>query len=59
MEAALRTVAEAYTGQNLEKLEFEAVRGNEGVKEATIALGDTPVKVAIAHGLKTPRKCFR
>ncbi|MCI9575333.1 MAG: 4Fe-4S dicluster domain-containing protein [Clostridiales bacterium] len=52
MEAALRTVAEAYTGQTLEKLEFEAVRGNEGVKEATIALGDTPVKVAIAHGLK-------
>ena len=59
MEAALRTVAEAYTGQNLEKLEFEAVRGNEGVKEATIALGDTPVKVAIAHGLKNAEKVLQ
>ena len=59
MEAALRTVAEAYTGQNLEKLEFEAVRGNEGIKEATIALGDTPVKVAIAHGLKNAEKVLQ
>ncbi len=59
MEAALRTVAEAYTGQNLEKLEFEAVRGNQGVKEATITLGDTPVKVAIAHGLKNAEKVLQ
>ncbi len=52
MEAALRTVAEACTGKPLQTLEFEAVRGNEGIKEATIQLGGATVKVAIAHGLK-------
>lgn len=52
MEAALRTVAEVVTGETLGKIEFNAVRGNEGVREAVIPLGDTSVKVAIAHGLK-------
>lgn len=52
MEAALRTVAEKMSGESLQKLEFEAVRGNEGVKEASLTLGGKTVKVAIAHGLK-------
>ncbi|RKD33937.1 NADH-dependent [FeFe] hydrogenase, group A6 [Thermohalobacter berrensis] len=49
MEAALRTVAEVVTGKELEKIEFEQVRGVEGIKEATINLGDKEVKVAVAH----------
>ncbi|MCC8123219.1 MAG: [FeFe] hydrogenase, group A [Oscillospiraceae bacterium] len=56
MEAALRTVYEVVTGQTLENIELEAVRGYEGVKEATIQVGDLPVKVAIAHGLGNARK---
>ncbi len=50
MEAALRTVYEVVTGKTLEKLEFEGVRGFEGVKEASVQMGDMEVKVAVAHG---------
>lgn len=52
MEAALRTVYEVVTGQTLEKVDFEAVRGMDGVKEATVDLNGTVVKVAVVH---TPR----
>ena len=56
MEAALRTVYEVVTGKELEKLEFESVRGLEGIKEATIDLDGLPVKVAVANGLGNARK---
>ena len=56
MEAALRTVYEVVTGKELAKLEFESVRGLEGVKEATVDLDGLPVKVAVAHGLGNARK---
>lgn len=56
MEAALRTVAAVVTGKNLEKLDFNAVRGMEGIKEATVDLGKTKVKVAVAHSLANARK---
>lgn len=36
MEAALRTVYEVVTGKTLDKVEFEDVRGFEGVKEACV-----------------------
>lgn len=49
MEAALRTVAEVVTEKPLDKIEFEEVRGLEGIKEATIPIGDINVKVAIAN----------
>lgn len=50
MEAALRTVYEVVTGKTLDKVEFEDVRGFEGVKEACVKVGDMDVKVAVAHG---------
>lgn len=56
MEAALRTVYEVVTGKPLENIEFEAVRGMEGVKEASVDLNGTEVKVAVAHGLANARK---
>ncbi len=56
MEAALRTVYEILEEKPLEKLEFDAVRGTEGVKEATVNMGGMDVKVAIAHGLGNARK---
>jgi NADP-reducing hydrogenase subunit HndD len=56
MEAALRTVYEVVTGQELENVEFTAVRGLEGIKEATVDLAGTPVKVAVAHGLGNARR---
>lgn len=56
MEAALRTVYEVVTGETLANVNFEAVRGLEGVKEATVKVGDLDVKVAIASGLSNARK---
>ncbi len=56
MEAALRTAYELYTGQNLEKVDFEEVRGLENIKKATINLNGTELHVGIAHGLGNARK---
>jgi NADH-quinone oxidoreductase subunit G len=52
MEAALRTAAHYATGQKLGKVEFESVRGLEGVRTAEIPVGETKVRVAVAHGLR-------
>jgi NADP-reducing hydrogenase subunit HndD len=58
MEAALRTAVEWITGQQLGKdlLEFQDVRGVEGVKEASYKVGDLEVSVAVASGLANARK---
>ncbi|KAF5056875.1 NADP-reducing hydrogenase subunit HndD [anaerobic digester metagenome] len=60
MEAALRTVADILTGKDLESIEYQAVRGIEGVKEASVVLPiggvDTEVKVAVAHGTANAAK---
>ncbi len=50
MEAALRTAAEVLTGQELKKLDFEDVRGTEGIKYASYDLGGITVNVAVASG---------
>ena len=55
MEAALRTVYEKFTGQTLPRIEFEDVRGFNGIKEAEVDLGERKVKVAIAHTLKNAK----
>lgn len=60
MEAALRTAYEAFTGKTLPRLEFEAVRGEiNGIREATVDLDGTPVKVAVANGLKNAEEVIR
>ncbi len=57
MEAALRTVSEVLTGKSLDKVEFEGVRGEvNGIKEASVMIGDMEVKVAVANGLKNAGK---
>ena len=55
MEAALRSAYELATGKTLDNVEFTAVRGIEGVKEATVDLDGTPVTVAVASGLGNAR----
>ena len=52
MEAALRTAYDLVTGGKLKNVEFENVRGLQGVKEGAIDVGSHTVKVAVAHGLK-------
>lgn len=39
-----------------ERLEFTAVRGFEGIREASLQIGDLTVKVAIVHGLANAKK---
>jgi NADH-quinone oxidoreductase subunit G/NADP-reducing hydrogenase subunit HndD len=51
MEAALRTAYELVTKKELEELDFLAVRGMAGIKEATVDLDGTKLNVAVAHGL--------
>jgi NADH-quinone oxidoreductase subunit G/NADP-reducing hydrogenase subunit HndD len=55
MEAALRTAYEVVTGKALESIEFEQVRGMEGIKEAEVSLNGLNLKVAVAHGLSNAR----
>ncbi len=57
MEAALRTAYEVVTGNELTDLTtFKAVRGVEGVKEASYDLNGITVNVAVASGLANAKK---
>ena len=49
MEAALRTAADVLEGKSIENVEYKAVRGLEGIKEATVTLGGVELKAAVAH----------
>ncbi|HOE68483.1 MAG TPA: NADH-dependent [FeFe] hydrogenase, group A6 [Candidatus Omnitrophota bacterium] len=51
MEAALRTAYSFVTGKKLPKVEFENVRGLKEVKETSINIEGTEVRIAVAHGL--------
>ena len=55
MEAALRTAYKLITNTELANLDIHPVRGLEGIKEATVDVQGTVVKVAIAHGLANAR----
>jgi len=56
MEAALRTVVEVLEGKQLEKLDFTAVRGTDGIKEATYTVAGREVKVAAVSGTANAAK---
>jgi NADH-quinone oxidoreductase subunit G len=55
MEAALRTAHFLLTDEELGKVEFEGVRGLEGVKEASIDIKGTEIRVAVAHSISNVR----
>ncbi len=55
LEAALRTACEEATGKELENVNFEAVRGLKGVREATIDFDGKELHVAAASGLGNAR----
>lgn len=55
MEAALRSAHYLITGTDLEKIEFTAVRGLEGLKEAQIPMGGLTLKVAVCNSLGQAR----
>ena len=55
MEAALRTAYEVHTKKTLPRIDFEEVRGLDGVKTATVDFDGLPVKVAVCHTLSNAR----
>lgn len=55
IEAALRTAYEWLTHETLENVEFEALRGIEGTKEATVNINGQDIKIAVTHGLGNAR----
>ncbi|MGQ8338693.1 NADH-dependent [FeFe] hydrogenase, group A6 [Sunxiuqinia sp. A32] len=56
IEAAVRTAYEVQTGKSLERLDFEELRGMEGLRKATIDFDGIPINIGIAHGLGNARK---
>jgi NADP-reducing hydrogenase subunit HndD len=56
IEAAVRTAYELHTGKKLEKVDFEQLRGLEGVREASIDFNGLELRIGIAHGLGNARK---
>jgi ferredoxin hydrogenase gamma subunit len=58
MEAAVRTMYYVANGKEYGEIEFEQLRGFDGIRTATIDMGAPigEVKVAMAHGLKPTRE---
>ncbi|MCR5628707.1 NADH-dependent [FeFe] hydrogenase, group A6 [Eubacterium sp.] len=55
MEAAVRT-ANAWLNGATEAIELEAVRGTESIKEATVNVGGTDLKLCVASGAKAAKE---
>ena len=56
MEAALRTAQDVLTGKDLDKIDFEQVRGEKGIKKATVNIDGKDIKVVAASGLGNAQK---
>jgi len=56
IEAACRTAYEIQTCKKLEKVEFEQLRGFEGVRSAEVDFDGLKLNIGIAHGLGNARK---
>jgi NADP-reducing hydrogenase subunit HndD len=56
IEAACRTAYELYTGKKLETIEFENLRGTEGIRSAKLDFDGLTLNIGIAHGLSNARR---
>lgn len=56
MEAALRTAKELVEGKTLEKLEFKEIRGEEGIKKASVEIAGKEIRVCVVSGLLNAKK---
>ncbi len=59
MEAALRTAADWLEGRSVENVEYKALRGIEGVKEAEVTVGGLNLKVAIANSTGAAKRLIK
>jgi len=56
IEAAVRTAYEVFTGKKLDRIDFEELRGLDGIRTASIDFDGTAIHIGIAHGLGNARK---
>ena len=56
MEAALRTAQDLLTGKDLKEIKFEAVRGEKGIKRATVEVDGKQIRIVVSSGLGNARK---
>lgn len=56
MEAALRTAADTLEKKDIKDIEYKEIRGEKGIKEATLNIAGNEIKIAVASGLKNARK---
>ncbi len=56
MEAAIRTVADILDNTSHTEIEYEAVRGLDGIKIASVQAGGKTIRAAVAHGLGNARE---
>ncbi len=56
IEAAVRTAYELYTKKPLPRIDFEELRGLDGIRHATIDFDGLSLNIGIAHGLGNARK---
>ncbi|MDD4539476.1 MAG: NADH-dependent [FeFe] hydrogenase, group A6 [Lentisphaeria bacterium] len=56
LEAALRTANDILSGKDIKDIDFVAIRGLEGIKEATVKVGGMDLQVAVCSGLGNARK---
>ncbi|WP_432405258.1 NADH-dependent [FeFe] hydrogenase, group A6 [Wukongibacter sp. M2B1] len=56
IEAAIRTAYEWITGEELKEVEFNQLRGIEGLREGKVKIGDKELTIGIASGLGNARK---
>ena len=50
-EAVLRRLTGSSRAEDLEAISFSGIRGVDGIKEASVKLGDREVKIAVVNGL--------
>ncbi len=56
MEAAIRTAYALTEGEEMARVDFKAVRGLNGVREAEVHLRGRTLKLAVAHGTRNARR---
>ena len=59
IEAAVRTAYEMHTKKSLPQVDFNELRGMEGIRQATIDFNGLPINIGIAHGLGNARELLK
>lgn len=56
IEAATRTALEKMTGERIDNIEFEGLRGWDGFRVCELEAGEIKLRIGVAHGLKEAAK---